>query len=588
MDTYTDGPDPIEVDGDEHVLSTLLRRDRDSAEPRLTHPVDDGWEDLSGSEVVERVLGAAAGLVAAGLEPGDRVVLLSPTRWEWTVADLAVLAAGGVTVPIYDTASSDQIAHVVGDAEPRAAIVADDDLAATVRDAAGEERALDPMVVFDSDSAGLDALAERAGSDARAEVDRRLDRLRGDDVASLVYTSGTTGDPKGCVLTHRNLVWTARQVVHRLGDHVGPDDSTLLFLPMAHIFTRVVQLACVEAGARVGFARSLDDLPADLRSFRPTFLLAVPRVFEKVVRSARSEATGVRGTVFDLSVRAGTAWSRSDRPGPHLRAARAVADRLVYRKLRDGIGGRVRFCVSGGAPLDEELAHFFGAAGIPILEGYGLTETSAPAAVNTPEELRVGTVGRPIPGVSIRIADDGEIQIRGESVFAGYRGLEDKTAESFDGDWYRTGDLGEIDEDGYLVVGDRKKDLIVTAGGKNVSPGPLEQRIAAHRLVANAVVIGDDRPFVAALVTLDDEERERLGLGGADHLDDNEEVRRSVGEAIEDANAGVSRAESIREFVVLDRDFSVDEGEMTQTMKPRRATIADHFADQIESIYADR
>ena len=582
MDTHATGPDPVRVDDGAHVLSTLFERDADSNEVRLSSPVSDGWDDLTGADVVSHVRSVAAGLIAAGLAPGDRVALLSPTRWEWAVADMGILAAGGATVPIYDTASDDQIAHVIRDAEPRAAIVATERHAEVLREASGSRTSPDPIVVLDA--GGLDSLANRAGHDEFDEVDRRVEQIRGDDVASLVYTSGTTGDPKGCILTHRNLVWTSRQVVHRLGDHVGPDDSTLLFLPLAHIFTRVVQFACIEAGARVGFARSIDDLPDDLRSFQPTFLLAVPRVFEKVVRSARREATGVRGVVFDLAERAGTAWSRSSRPGPHLRAARAAADRLVYTKLRAGIGGRVRFCVSGGAPLDQDLAHFFRAAGIPILEGYGLTETSAPAAVNTPEDLRIGSVGRPIPGVSIRIADDGEIQVRGESVFAGYHQLDDETASSFDDGWYRTGDLGEIDEDGYLMIGDRKKDLIVTAGGKNVSPGPLEQKVTAHRLVSNAVVIGDDRPFVALLVTLDDDERERLGLSG-DPNDDGQ-VREAVSAAVEEANAGVSKAESIREFLVLDRDFSVEEGELTQTMKPRRATIAEHFADEIESLYA--
>ena len=573
------GPDPVRVGPDEHVLTTLWHRagSEEGGRDLLWRPDDGGWVAMTADELVERVRSVAAGLVARGVSPGDRVAIMSPIRIEWTVADLAVLAAGAVVVPIYDTSSQDQAAHILGDSSPVMAIVADDETADLVGKAAAEGAAIDVVTM---DGGGLDDLVEAAGDAHRDEVERRVAGLSGADVASIVYTSGTTGDPKGCVLTHRNLVWTARQTLHRLDGVVGPDDSTLLFLPLAHIFTRVVSYVCIELGARIGFARSLEDMPEDLRSFQPTFLLAVPRVFEKVFRSAQRQATGPRAKVFDLAVRVGTAWSRAARPWPHLWLGRAVADRLVYAKLRAGVGGRVRFCVSGGAPLDPDLGHFFRAAGIPILEGYGLTETSAPATVNIPTEMKIGTVGRPLPGVSIRVGDDGEVQISGESVLADYHQNAEATDESFDGEWLLTGDLGELDDDGYLTITDRKKELIVTASGKNVAPSPLEQRIASHRLVASAMVVGDRRPFLAALVTLDPDEV------GEDERDD-EEIRRQVQEAVDDANRAVSRAESIREFVVLDRDFSIREDELTQTMKLRRNTIAEHFADEIDSIYAD-
>ena len=573
------GPDPVEVGDGDHVLTTLWHRagTEDGARAMLCRPEDGAWMPMTSDGLVERVRSVAAGLVAGGVSPGDRVAIMSPTRIEWTVADLAVLAAGAVVVPIYDTSSEDQARHILSDSAPVLAIVADDDTAELAGKAAPEGGSLQIVTM---DGGGLDDLAEAGDDSHRDEVERRVSGLSGADVASIVYTSGTTGAPKGCVLTHRNLVWTARQTLHRLDGVVSRDDSTLLFLPLAHIFTRVVSYVCIEMGVQIGFARSLDDMPEDLRSFQPTFLLAVPRVFEKVFRSAQRQATGPKAKIFDLAVGIGTAWSRAERPGPHLRLGRVVADRLVYAKLRAGVGGAVRFCVSGGAPLDPHLGHFFRAAGIPILEGYGLTETSAPAAVNIPSEMKIGTVGRPLPGVSIRIGSDGEIQIAGENVLVGYHQNEETTEESFDGEWFLTGDLGEIDDDGYLSITDRKKELIVTASGKNVAPSPLEQRIAAHRLVANAMLVGDRRPFLGALVSLDPDE-----LGDRDP--DSEEVRQKVQEAIDDANRTVSRAESIRKFVVLDRDFNLEEDELTQTMKLRRTTIAEHFADEIDSIYAD-
>jgi long-chain acyl-CoA synthetase len=580
-DRLTDGTEPCAVPETDHLLTTLWRGPPHGRDPViLSRPRGDEWGSLTWTDLVDRVRAVAGGLVAHGIEPGDRVAIMSPTRLEWLIADLAVLAAGAVSVPIYDTSSEGQCRIILANARPRLAFVATADLAELLGDAAPSDRRLEDLVVFDD--AGLGRLARDASSADLTEVDRRVAAIRGEDLATIVYTSGTTGDPKGCELTHRNLVWTVRQCLLRLDDVLEDTDSTLLFLPLAHIFTRVVMYVALERGLHVGFARSLDHLPEDLRSFRPTFLLAVPRVFEKVFRTAQHQATGLKAPVFDLAVRTGEAWAQSPQRSPLLRVQHLVSDALVYAKLRAAVGGKVRFCVSGGAALNPRLARFFQTAGITILEGYGLTETSAPATMNTPTELRIGTVGRPIPGVSIRMAEDGELLVSGGNVFVGYHRNTEATDDAFVEGWFRTGDIGTIDEDGYVLITDRKKELIVTATGKNVAPVPLEQRIREHPLVANAMVVGDGRPFLGAIVAVDVDELRSSGLS----LDD-EEVRRQVQQAVDDANTAVSRAEAVRSFRLVGRDFSEHDDELTPTLKLRRRTILEHFADEIESIYVD-
>jgi long-chain acyl-CoA synthetase len=576
----TAGDEPVDVPDSVSALATLFEGRAD--EVLFSSPSDGGWDDLTRFEVQERVSSIAASLVHRGLSPGDRVAIMSPTCVEWALADLAVMAAGGVTVPIYETSSPDQASAILESATPSMAFVAD---AATkeVLCQAAETSGTALDTIFTLDDGAVEKLTADVSDDDRTEVDQRLDSLRGSDLATLVYTSGTTGAPKGCRLTHRNLVWTVRQARAHLDEVLDDGDSTLLFLPLAHVFTRIVMFVAIDEGVRVGFARSIDDLAEDLQSFRPTFLLAVPRVFEKVLASAEEDATGLKAPVFRAAVRVGSAWGREDRPSRALRAGRAVADRLVYARLRDGVGGRVRFCVSGGAPLRSDIGHLFHAMGMTILEGYGLTETTAPAAVNVPSALRIGTVGRPLPGVAFRVADDGELLVRGESVFDGYHDMADATDEAMDDGWFRTGDLGSIDADGFVTVEGRKKDIIVTASGKNVAPGPLEDRLRQDQLIANAMVVGADRPFLAALVAVDPDELSKRNLAA-----DDDEVIGEVERAVEEANAEVSRAESIREFRIIDRDFSEDDEELTHTMKLRRQVIAEHFADEIESIYADR
>ncbi len=584
------GPRPVDVPPSTHLTTTLWERAGSSPDQAILRPPagDGEWRDVTWGELAERVRSVAAGLVASGVAAGDRVALMSPTRVEWTVADLAVLAAGAVTVPIYDTSSAEQCEWILSDSGAVAAFAAGSDERGRLEEA-WEEGTEARVLVFDDGA--LDELARRGGDAERAEVERRCAALTTDDLATIVYTSGTTGNPKGCMLTHGNLVWTARQTREHLGGAFGEGDSTLLFLPLAHVFARLIQVGCLESGVVLGYARSMDTLADDLRSFRPTFLLSVPRVFEKVFNRAQSQATGVKARVFDFAVRSGRAWSEAGDPGPVLRLRRALADKLVYAKLRQAVGGRVKYAVSGGSALSPHLAHFFHAAGIPILEGYGLTETSAPATANAPDAFRIGTVGRPLPGVELRIAADGEILIRGPHVFQGYWQNDEATAAVLDQDgWFHSEDLGTLDDDGFLSITGRKKELIVTAGGKNVAPSVLEERIKSHRLVSQAIVIGDDRPFIAALVTLDPDEaeafaRERgLSTDPAD-LAASEEVRGAVGEAIEAANRAVSRAESIREFRVLPRDLSQDEDEITPTLKVKRSVVAEHFAEEIEAIY---
>jgi long-chain acyl-CoA synthetase len=581
IDRRVDGPEPREVPATDHLLSTLWAGPPEGTDPvLLSRPRGDDWGHLTWTDLVDRVRSVAGGLVAHGLEPGDRVAIMSPTRLEWLIADLAVLAAGAVSVPVYDTSSLDQCHTILANARPRLAFVATSGLGELLAEAAPADRQLEDLVAFDD--AGLGRLARDADPADLDEVDRRVSALCGDDLATIVYTSGTTGDPKGCELTHRNLVWTVRQSLLRLDGVLEDTDSTLLFLPLAHIFTRVVMYVALERGLHVGFARSLDHLPEDLRTFHPTFLLAVPRVFEKVFRTAQRQATGAKAPIFDLAVRTGEAFSLAEHPSVLLRLQHRVSDVLVYAKLRAAVGGKVRFCVSGGAALNPRLGRFFQSAGITILEGYGLTETSAPATMNTPDELRIGTVGRPIPGVSIRMAEDGELLVSGGNVFRGYHRNPDATGEVFDDEWFRTGDIGTIDDDGYVLITDRKKELIVTATGKNVAPVPLEQRIREHPFVANAMVVGDGRPFLGAVVAVDVDELRSSGL-----TIDDEEVRRQVQQAIDDANVAVSRAEAVRSFRLVGRDFTEQDEELTPTLKLRRRTILAHFADEIESIYAD-
>ena len=588
------GPAPVEIPPDRNLVSAMWER-ADAGDQReiVQYDVGGRWEGMTWPQLAERVEAVAGGLIAAGLEPGDRVALLSPTRVEWTIADLAILAAGGVTVPIYETSSVDQATHILKDSGAKIAFAATADFAKVLDQSRPEAPDLDEVFVFDDGA--FDTLAGRAGDDERAQVRQRSAERRGEDLFSLIYTSGTTGDPKGCMLTHHNMLWTAEQSGVVLQSMLKKGDSTLLFLPLAHVFARLVQYLFLQANVPIGYARSSDTLIEDLPSFRPTFLLAVPRVFEKVFNGAQRKATGAKRKIFDWAVGVAYKWSEAvsegRSPGLLTTAQHGLADKLVYSKLRDAMGGRVSYCVSGGAPLAPHLAHFFHAAGITILEGYGLTETTAPATVNNPEQLRIGTVGVPLPGVEIAVAEDGEALVRGGNVFVGYYGDDEATRAVLDPDgWMHTGDLGELDDDGFLTITGRKKEIIVTAGGKNVAPAVLEERLKANALISQAMVVGDNRPFVGALITLDPDELEAVtsehGLEGSPReLADQEPVRSRIAAAVEHANAAVSKAEAIKKTVVLERDFTQEDDELTPTLKLRRTNVLQHFTDEVEELY---
>jgi long-chain acyl-CoA synthetase len=555
--------------------------------------------------VTAQVRAIAGGLLAAGIAPGDRVAIMSRSRIEWTLCDYAILSIGAVTVPIYETSSAEQIGWILLDSGAKAVFCESPQISATIaglRESADGLPDLDNLWCFED---GGVAQLTAAGRDVAPErIEDRRHAVRKGDLATIVYTSGTTGRPKGCMLTHANCLDNLAAVLPDLGGQLHPLASTLLFLPMAHIFGRAIQIGCIATRTRLGYCPDVRDLVPDLQSFRPTFVLAVPRVFEKVFNTAKTQAhqpsRGRRGRLgaaakarlFDDAERTAIAFSeaRADGPVPvALRSRHALFDRLVYTKLRAALGGRVTHVVSAGGPLGARLGHFFDGVGITVLEAYGLTETIA-ATFNWPHALRIGTVGRPVPGTAVRIAEDGEILLRGPNIFRGYWHNDAATAETMDGDWFKTGDLGHVDADGYLTITGRKKDLLVTSAGKNVAPAVLEDRLRAHRLVSHCLVVGDAKPFIACVVTIDAEawpdwaaEHAKVGPP-SDHLDDAH-LRAEIQQAVDHANEAVSHAESIRKFLILPDDFTEASGEMTPTLKLRRNVVGVKRAEAIESLY---
>ncbi|MEH0844102.1 AMP-dependent synthetase/ligase [Micromonospora sp. CPCC 205711] len=554
------------------------------------------WTDVTCRQFRDEVVAVARGLVAAGIAPGDRVALMSCTRYEWTLLDYAIWAAGAVTVPIYETSSAEQAAWILADSGAVAAVVesnAHATLVAGVRDRLPELRQ-----VWQIDLGGVDEIV--AGGDAvdPTEIQRRRKAVTANDIATIIYTSGTTGRPKGCVLTHRNMYADIANAVPVLPNLFRPGASTLLFLPLAHAFARLIQIGVVQARATMAHCSDTKNLVGELQEFKPTFVLSVPRVFEKVYNGARqkAEAEG-KGKIFDRAEQVAIAYSEaletSAGPGLALRTQHAFFDKLVYRKLRAALGGRCRDAISGGAPLGARLGHFFRGIGVTICEGYGLTETSPAAAANLPTGTKIGTVGRPLPGVTIRLDDDGEILISGDLVFQGYWNNEAATAEALTADgWFRTGDLGHLDDDGFLTITGRKKEIIVTAGGKNVAPAVLEDQVRAHPLVSQCVVVGDRQPFIAALVTVDEEALPKwLAAHGrpedtlADQLRDDEALRAEIQGAIDQANQAVSKAEAIKVFRILPHDFTEATGELTPSLKVKRQVVHKTYASEIADIY---
>jgi long-chain acyl-CoA synthetase len=563
--------------------------------PILAQRHGDTWTTFTAAETLARVRGIAKGFVAAGLEPGAHVAILSRTRLEWTLVDFAVWTAGLVSVPVYETSSPDQVRWILSDSESVAIVVEQEEHARRVASIAPDLPSLGQHWTIDG--GGLDDLT-RLGEDVTDdELDARTANVHGHDDATIIYTSGSTGRPKGCVLRHDNFTATVEGASEAMPEVVADGASTLLFIPLAHVFARFIAAMSVSAGVLVGHEPDTKDLMRAVSTFKPTFLLAVPRVFEKIYNSAEQKADlGGKGRIFRAAADTAVAHSEALASGrvPFLLGLKfKLFDRLVYAKLRDALGGRVEYAVSGSAPLSPRLSHFFRSIGVLILEGYGLTETTAPATVNRARELRIGTVGRALPGIEVRIADDDEILIRGVDVFDRYWRNDEATEHAFTDGWFRTGDLGRIDADGVLTVTGRAKELIVTASGKNVAPAPLEDGIREHPLIGQVVVVGEGKPFVAALVTLD---REMLpgwcesrgispALSGHEAAYD-ERVLSAVQEAIDAANGRVSRAESVRSFTILDTDLTEASGHLTPKLTIKRSVILEDFAADIDHIYS--
>ncbi|HEY1563782.1 MAG TPA: long-chain fatty acid--CoA ligase [Gaiellaceae bacterium] len=543
-------------------------------EPAYLEERADGWAPVSWEEAAERVDDLAHGLLARGLRHGDRVAVLSRTRLEWILLDWALMSIGAVVVGLYPTSSAKECEYVLAHCEAVLAFAEDDEQARKLVSVRGALPALREIVPFD----WLDKLE----SDGRLAKHLRPEPVEEDDLATLIYTSGTTGPPKGCMLKHRNLVTAAtrvREAIHH------PGDVVLLFLPLAHSYGRLAHQSASFRGATVAIVADVARVPEALAAVRPTVLPAVPRVYEKVHANTLGEierAGGLRRRIGLWALGVGGRTSRARREGASaggvLALQQRLAERLVFAKVRDRLGGRLRVGISGAAPLSTDVMEFFHALGVPVIEGYGLTETASSATVNEPEDFRIGTVGRPVEGAEIRLADDGEILIRSDAVFAGYYKEPEATAEALTEDgWLRTGDVGELDAEGFLRITDRKKDLIITAGGKNIAPQNLENALKSSRFVSQAIVVGDRRPYVTALVTLDE----------AEVASSSREPQQLVQELVDDVNRDRMRVEQIKRFVILPRDFSQENGEVTPTLKLRRRVIHEHFADEIDQLYAE-
>jgi len=577
-------------------LSDLVVRNAQDAPSAVAfaRPVEGRWEDVTCAQFLTEVTAIAKGLAAAGVQPGDRVALMSKTRYEWTAIDFAIWSAGAVTVPVYETSAPEQVSWILADSGAVAIMTETTDHRDTVDGVRAGLAGLAHVWCLDDD--GLAALVEGGRDVPDDEIVRRRATTDGSSIATLIYTSGTTGRPKGCQLTHRNFLELTRNAGASLADVVRIEGaSTLLFLPLAHVLARFIQVLCVESRVRLGHTPDVKNLLDDLSAFRPSFVLAVPRVFEKIYNSAAATAdAGGKGRIFELAADAAVRYSQAlDGRGPNLilKLQHRVFDRLVYGKLRARLGGQVQWSVSGGAPLGQRLGHFFRGVGVTILEGWGLTETTAPASVNTPGKIRIGSVGRPLPGVSVRVADDGELLVKGISVMIGYHNNPQATAEALEDGWFHSGDIGVIDDDGFVTITGRKKEIIVTAGGKNVQPSLLEDRLRAHPLVSQCIVVGDQRPFVGCLITLDVEMLPGWLAGqGRPPLDlataaTDPQVRAAVQAAVNQANAVVSKAESIRKFLILDTDFTEASGHLTPKLSLKRHVILKDFAVQVDDLY---
>jgi long-chain acyl-CoA synthetase len=594
MQEYT-SPGEVAVAPDENLTASLWEAVRTNPDrPAVAHRVGDRFVEWTTRQFADEVSAVAKGLMSLGISAGDKVCIYSGTRLEWTVLDYAIWAAGATTVPIYETSSAEQVEWIVSDSGASAIFIETPALKTLWDEVAGKLPGCEHAFVIDEGA--LEQVKQAGGEVTDEQLRERADAVRGSDLATIVYTSGTTGRPKGCVLTHHNFVWDCTQVEAGAREFFQAGERTLLFLPLAHIFARIIQTSCIRAGVTLGFSTGIPQLVEELQIFKPTFLLAVPRVFEKVYNGARqkAEADG-KGSIFDKAAHVAEQYSREQAAGSigfGTKVKHALFDKLVYGKLRNAMGGNVRYAVSGGAALGERLGHFFNGIGVTILEGYGLTETTAGACINRPDAFKIGTVGKPIPGASVKIAEDGEILLKGGNIFQGYYKNDEATNEVLtDEGWFHTGDLGSLDGEGFLKITGRKKEIIVTAGGKNVAPAVLEDRMRAHALVSQSMVVGDDQPFIAALITIDPEAfavwAEANGKSGktvADLVDDPD-LRAEVQKAVDEANQAVSKAESIRTFRILPEDFEVGV-ELSQKMSVKRHVVSEKYAHVIDEIYA--
>ncbi len=592
-------PAPFTVEEHDNVAAVVFEHERNSPDFVIYQRLVDGaWTDVTCATAAAQIRSAALGLISQGVAAGDRVVIFSATRYEWAILDYAILSIGAVTVPIYETSSAEQVRWVMQDSSAVVAFAETDAHAQIVNELAGDLPSLRRVFTIDgSDAPALDELAAAAAGQDPAQVTARLDALRATDPATLIYTSGTTGRPKGCELTHSNLIHEVRGTQAALPTLMTSGQRLLVFLPLAHVLARALSIAGFANKVTVGFTSDIKNLVPMFSVFKPTVVVSVPRVFEKVYNTAaQNAANDGKGRIFEMAAQTAVDWSEAtDRGGPGLllRVKHALFDKLVYHKLRTALGGNCRASVSGGAPLGERLGHFYRGVGLSIYEGYGLTETTAAITVNPVGGMKVGTVGKLVPGNSMRIAEDGELLVRGGVVFSGYWQNEQATADAFTDGWFRTGDLAAIDDEGYLKITGRKKEIIVTAGGKNVAPAVLEDQLRSHPLISQAMVVGDAKPFIGALITIDPEAIEgwkqrnaKASTATPADLATDPDLIAEVDAAVKQANLAVSHAESIRKFQILPVDFTEATGELTPTMKVKRNVVAEKFADAIEAIYA--
>src|SRR5690625_616 len=584
---------PDESENIPKVLAERISRDPEAV--LIERKINDAWVPVTASEFAIAVTATAKGFIAVGISPGDRVAIMSKTRYEWTLMDFALWSAGAIPVPVYETSSAEQMKWILSDSGCSAIVMETSNHERTLAEIKEELPSLKHSWVIDEGA--VEDLSSTGSEISDDLVAQRIADLTLSDTATIIYTSGTTGRPKGAELTHGNFVELSLNALAELGEEVCPPGSrTLLFMPLAHVFARFIGVLVFPAGAVLGHTSDTRDIISDMGTFRPTFILSVPRVFEKVYNSAEQKAAADgRLKIFRAAAATAVEYSRAldkGKPRLGLKLRHAVFDKLVYKKLRNILGGQATHAISGGAPLGERLGHFFRGVGLIVLEGYGLTETTAPASVNTPKRIKIGTVGPPLPGTAIRIAEDGEVCLQGHNIMRGYWGNPQATEESLRDGWFHTGDVGELDDDGFLKITGRKKEIIVTAGGKNVAPATLEDSLGGHPLISQCMVVGDQMPFIAVLITLDSEMlptwlsnkgKKEMTIAQATHDPD---VNDTIKRAIERANKQVSRAESIREYRILDRDFTEEEGYLTPSLKLKRDRVLTDFQEVISEIYS--